>query len=101
MAPRGRQVNGLRVAQARLALPDRPSQAEFARRLGIHPVTQSNIENNKAKVSLELLEATARETGTSREYLLGADAEDEEESQVFDPLDELRRFKRLLAMVDA
>lgn len=81
MAPKGMAANGLRIAQARLALPGPPSQAEFARTVGIHWVTQSNIENNKAKVSLELLERIAEATGTTREHLLGDD-EDEEAALV-------------------
>lgn len=82
MAPRGHTVNGLRVAQARLALPGSPSQAEFARRVGIHWVTQSNIENGKAKVSLELLERIAAETSETRDHFLGVDDEDEEAAQM-------------------
>lgn len=81
MAPKGKTVNGLRIAQARLSLPDKPSQAEFAKRLDIHWVTQSNIENGKAKVSLELLEKIASETGVSREHLLALDADEDEESR--------------------
>lgn len=75
---KGYRANGLRIAQARLSLPGRPNQREFADRLGIHWVTQSNIENGKANVSLELLERISRETGRTREYLLGTDDEDEE-----------------------
>ena len=102
--PKGIKANGLRIAQARLSLPDRPSQAEFARRVGIHWVTQSNIENNKANVSLELLERIAEHTGTTREHLLGSD-EDEEAAKVpkleLDLLEGVRALKRLLALVDA
>lgn len=76
---KGQAVNGLRIAQARLALPGAPNQREFAERIGIHWVTQSNIENGKAKVSLELLEKIAKETGRTRDWLQGEDeAEDEE-----------------------
>jgi len=82
--PKGIKANGLRIAQARLALPDRPSQAEFARRVGIHWVTQSNIENNKANVSLELLERIAETTGKSRDHFLGED--DDEEAASMPPL---------------
>lgn len=79
MARKGHAVDGLKVAQARLALPGQPSQAEFARRLGIHWVTQSNIENGKAKVSLELLERISEETGQRRDSFLLP--EEEEASQ--------------------
>lgn len=78
MAPRGMKVNGVRIARARLRMPGSPNQAEFAKSLGIHWVTQSNIENGKAKVSLELLERIAAATGTSREYLIGSDEDDAE-----------------------
>lgn len=47
------------------------TQAELASRVGIHWVTQSNIENGKALVSLELVERFADEIEVSREQLLG------------------------------
>lgn len=77
---RGYEVNGLRVARARLALADKPSQAVFAERVGIHWVTQSKIETGKAKVSLDLLERIAAETGESREHFLASADEDDEEA---------------------
>ena len=80
---KGLRANGLRIAKARQGLPGSPNQREFADRLGIHWVTQSNIENGKAKVSLELLERISRETGRTRDYLLGSDDEDEEPSLSF------------------
>lgn len=81
MSVAGREVNGLRIAKARLALLNagRPmTQAALAQRLGIHWVTMSNIENGKARVSLELLERIAEETGKSRDYFLGDDDEEAE-----------------------
>lgn len=90
--PKGMKVNGLRVAQARLALEDRPSQADFAKRVGIHWVTQSNIENNKANVSLELLERIAAEARVTREHLLATDLDEEER------LSELRRIRAELVL---
>lgn len=102
--PKGIKPNGLRIAKARLALPGPPSQAEFATRVGIHWVTQSNIENGKANVSLELLERIAGETSTTREHLLGTDDDAEEAAPVSmnaDLLDGIRALKRMLALVDA
>jgi transcriptional regulator with XRE-family HTH domain len=89
MAPTGHRVDGLRIARARQSLTDgrteKPlSQAAFAKRLGIHPVTMSNIENGKANVSLDLLERIADETGTTRDDLLasGDDGDEEEDEPV-------------------
>lgn len=82
MAPVGHRVDGLKVAKARQALGkngNRVSQVEFARRIGVHPVTMNRIENGKANVSLELLEKIAAETKKRREHFLAED--DEEESQ--------------------
>jgi transcriptional regulator with XRE-family HTH domain len=46
-------------------------QAEAADALGVNRVTLNKIENGRANVSLELLEAMAEMYGCSREYLLG------------------------------
>lgn len=80
LMPKGMRPNGLRIAQARLALPDKPSQAEFAKRIGIHWVTQSNIENGKANISLELLERIAEVTGEKREHFLTGASDDDAEA---------------------
>lgn len=81
MAPRGQQVNGALIGKLRtqkLSL----TQAQMAERLGIHWVTQSNIENGKALVSLELLERLAKELSVPRNELLLA-AEVQETSATF------------------
>lgn len=92
---KGLAVNGLRIAKARMALPGRVTQAEFARRLGIHWVTQSNIENGKAKVSLELLERIASETGMPRDHFTrNGDEDDEEADPMADLTDAIRRLVR-------
>lgn len=70
MAPRGQKINGALVGQLRTQTL-KITQAEMASRLGIHWVTQSNIENGKALVSLELVERIAEVTGASRSELLG------------------------------
>lgn len=70
MAPRGQKINGALVGQLRTQTL-KITQAEMASRLGIHWVTQSNIENGKALVSLELVERIADVTGASRSDLLG------------------------------
>lgn len=85
MSPSGQRIDGVAVAKARLAITDRRtgkplSQADFARRIGIHPVTMSNIENGKANVSLELLEKIAKETRKRREDFQLADDADSEEA---------------------
>lgn len=99
MAPTGHRVDGLKIARARLAMTDRRTgqsikQAEFARRLGIHPVTMSNIENGKANVSLDLLERIATETGEKRDHFLDTGDTDEEESEAMRAL--VRSFLRVM-----
>lgn len=74
---RGQQVDGLRIARLRVEKLNSITQADFANRVGVHWVTMSNIENGKARVSLETLERIAGELGVRREELL-ADDEDEE-----------------------
>lgn len=85
MSPSGQRINGVAVARARLAITDRQTgkpltQAAFARRIGIHVVTMSNIENGKANVSLELLEKIAKETRKRREDFQLADSDDDAEA---------------------
>lgn len=69
------QLDGVRVARARAILKDEDgrhlTQAAFAGLVGLHLVTMNRIENNKARVSLHVLERIADLTGRSREYLLG------------------------------
>jgi DNA-binding XRE family transcriptional regulator len=75
MAP-GLEINAVRIAQARLAMPKengRPvSQAKFAEKLGIHWVTVSNLERGKTKPSGETLAAICRVTGKPVEWFTGA-----------------------------
>jgi transcriptional regulator with XRE-family HTH domain len=85
MSPTGQRINGVEVAKARLAITDKKTgkpltQAAFAKRLGIHFVTMSNIENGKANVSLEMLERIAKETRRHRDDFLLADDEDDLEA---------------------
>lgn len=102
MSPSGQRIDGVAVAKARLAIIDRSTgkaltQAAFARRLGIHVVTMSNIENSKANVSLELLEKIAKETRKRREDFQLADSEDSEEAAL--PMGDHRQM--LAALYDA
>jgi transcriptional regulator with XRE-family HTH domain len=85
---RGYEVNGLRIAQLRTERLKQISQADFARRCGLHWVTMSNIENGKARVSLETLETIAGELGVRRDDLLSRpedqalSADEDDESSV-------------------
>jgi transcriptional regulator with XRE-family HTH domain len=79
----GIQLDGVRVAAARQALPGFNGrsylrQSEFADVVGIHPVTLNRIENNKTKVSLETLEGLCEHLGRTREWLMGVPEEVDE-----------------------
>jgi transcriptional regulator with XRE-family HTH domain len=89
----GHRVDGLKVARARESLGGnglRVTQAEFARRLGVHVITLNRIENNKARVSLDLLERIADQTGKQRDHFL-SDDDDEESDPMVDLFNALRR----------
>lgn len=83
----GYVVDGVRLAQARQALPaggGKPvTQADFAALIGVHRVTLTKIENGDARVSLDLLERIVAKTGQSREWFLGA-------PEQVDPVEESR-----------
>jgi len=92
----GHRVDGLKVARARESLGangHRVTQAEFARRLGVHVITLNRIENNKARVSLDLLERIADQTGKQRGHFL-SDDDDEESDPVADLVKAIRRVVR-------
>lgn len=73
----GVQVDGVRIAQARQALPrdtKRPiSQAKFAEMVGLHWVTVSNLERGKARASLNTLTKISNITGLPLEHFLVTD----------------------------
>lgn len=80
----GYELDGVRVAQARLALDERGkpmTQTRFAELVGIHNGTMNRIENGKARVSLETLEKIVTLTGRSREWLVGDTSTDREAEQ--------------------
>lgn len=63
------QPDGLRVSKARMQA--NLTQEELSERCDVHRVTIANIENNRARVSLDLLETLCRVLNRSREHLLG------------------------------
>lgn len=71
---KGIKPDGAKIGLLRTAMEPKVSQREFADRLGIHWVTQSNIENGKTNVSLELLERIAEQLGTTRDDIAESDA---------------------------
>lgn len=90
---RSYQLDPVRVAQARQAIPGANStaerframtQTELAEKLGVHRITLTQIENGKANASLDLLERLVQATGKSREWLLG-------EPEQLDPVEESRQ----------
>lgn len=70
----GVQVNGLRIAQARHALPrdtTRPvSQAKFAEMIGLHTVSVNRLERGKARASLDTLGRISSVTGLPIQHFL-------------------------------
>lgn len=85
MARKGHIIKASLVGRRRTEM--KLTQAQMAERLGIHWVTQSNIENGKALVSLELAERIAEEIGVSRDELLGEPDDAEAASTVSAPAD--------------
>lgn len=73
MARKGHKINGLAIAKWRTEQTPRVTQAQLADRVGVHWVTQSRIETNKAVVSLDLAEKFAEVTGIPRDELLRDD----------------------------
>jgi transcriptional regulator with XRE-family HTH domain len=73
------EIDGLRLAQARHALPGKVSQAEMARRCGLHAVTMNRLENGKqVNVSRETLEVLSLKLGRSSDWLCGKDPTSDE-----------------------
>lgn len=103
MARTGHEFNGALLGRIRTERG--LTQAQMATRLGIHWVTQSRIENGKVKVSLELLERIAEETGRDRndflaEPVAAAPSSDDDEEEASDMVATLFR-QAVDAAVDA
>lgn len=75
------QPDGLTVAKARTAL--RLTQEELAAACDVHRVTIANIENGRARVSLEMLERLAGALHLTRARILG-------EPEPVDPVEQAR-----------